>query len=681
MNEKKQRTAAVPEKQARRAAALREQLNYHNYRYYVLDAPEIPDAEYDKLFRELQELEKNYPALVSTDSPTQRVGAAPLAAFGEVRHEVAMLSLENAFSEDDVTDFDRRVREGLRLEAVEYLAEPKLDGLAVSLLYEDGVLLRAATRGDGYTGEDVTQNVRTVHSVPLRLLGTRHPRRLEVRGEVYMPKQGFLALNARQEEKGEKVFANPRNAAAGSLRQLDPRITATRPLEMCCYGVGVAEDGALPERHSAILDQLREWGLRVSGERAVVQGAAGCLAYYTKLAAKRAALAYEVDGVVYKVDELAQQRQLGFVSRAPRWALAHKFPAEEAITTVVGIDVQVGRTGALTPVARLAPVLVAGVTVSNATLHNEDEVRRKDVRVGDTVIIRRAGDVIPEVVSVIAERRPARTRVFHLPAQCPVCGSAVVRLEGEAVARCSGGLFCPAQRKEAIRHFAARRAMDIEGLGDKLIEQLVEQGLVHGVADLYQLSLEQVAALERMGAKSAENLLKALEKSKGTTLPRFLYALGIREVGEATALSLAQHFGNLAAIIAADAATLQTVPDVGPVVARQLAAFFHETHNREVITKLQAAGVHWPDLPPRAKSLPLLGKTFVLTGMLRAMSRDVAKEKLQSLGAKVAGSVSAKTHYVVAGEEAGSKLDKAHTLGIEILDEAGFLKLLGEDGG
>lgn len=669
----------VPARIARRAAALREQLDHHNYRYYVLDAPEIPDAEFDKLFRELQALEQQYPALVTADSPTQRVGAAPSAAFGEVRHELAMLSLDNAFSEADVMDFDRRVREGLKVDGVDYAAEPKLDGLAVSLLYEDGVLTRAATRGDGYTGEDVTQNVRTIHSVPLRLVGKHHPRRIEVRGEVYMPKQGFHALNKRQEEKGEKIFANPRNAAAGSLRQLDPRITAARPLQMCCYGVGVMEGGELPERHSAILDQLRQWGLRVSDERAVVRGVAGCLDYFTKLAAKRAALPYEVDGVVYKVDDLVQQRQLGFVSRAPRWAVAHKFPAEEAMTTVLGIDVQVGRTGAITPVARLAPVSVAGVTVSNATLHNEDEVHRKDVRVGDTVIIRRAGDVIPEVVSVILERRPAETRVFYLPKRCPVCDSEVVRLEGESAARCSGGLYCPAQRKEAIRHFASRRAMDIEGLGDKLVDQLVEQGLIHSVADLYHLSLEQLAGLERMGRKSAENLLHALDKSKHTTLPRFLYALGIRDVGEATALALARHFGDLPDIIAADEDVLQTVPDVGPVVAQRIVAFFHEAHNREVIAKLRAAGVQWPPLERHVQLLPLAGKTFVLTGSMRAMSRDVAKEKLQALGAKVAGSVSAKTSYVVVGEEAGSKLDKARELGIEMLDEAAFLKLIGEN--
>lgn len=669
----------VPARIARRAAALREQLDHHNYRYYVLDAPEVPDAEYDKLFRELQALEQQYPALVTADSPTQRVGAAPSAAFGEVRHELAMLSLDNAFSEADVMDFDRRVREGLKVDGVDYAAEPKLDGLAVSLLYEDGVLTRAATRGDGYTGEDVTQNVRTIHSVPLRLVGKHHPRRIEVRGEVYMPKQGFQALNKRQEEKGEKIFANPRNAAAGSLRQLDPRITAARPLQMCCYGVGVMEGGELPERHSAILDQLRQWGLRVSDERAVVRGVAGCLDYFTKLAAKRAGLPYEVDGVVYKVDDLAQQRQLGFVSRAPRWAVAHKFPAEEAMTTVLDIDVQVGRTGAITPVARLAPVSVAGVTVSNATLHNEDEVHRKDVRVGDTVIIRRAGDVIPEVVSVILERRPAETRVFYLPKRCPVCDSEVVRLEGESAARCSGGLYCPAQRKEAIRHFASRRAMDIEGLGDKLVDQLVEQGLIRSVADLYHLTLEQLAGLERMGRKSAENLLQALDKSKHTTLPRFLYALGIRDVGEATALALARHFGDLPDIIAADEDVLQTVPDVGPVVAQRIVAFFHEAHNREVIAKLRAAGVSWPPLERHVQLLPLAGKTFVLTGSMQAMSRDVAKEKLQALGAKVAGSVSAKTSYVVVGEEAGSKLDKARELGIAMLDEAAFLKLIGEN--
>lgn len=677
MNKTEQKDA-VSAKIAQRAASLRERINYHNYRYYVLDNPEIPDAEFDKLFRELQDLEQRYPALVTVDSPTQRIGAAPLQEFGEVKHTVPMLSLDNAFSEEDVRGFDRRARESLKVEEVEYNAEPKLDGLAVSLLYENGVLVSGATRGDGYTGEDITQNVRTIPSVPLRLIGEAYPKLLEVRGEVYMPKKGFEDLNKRQEAHGEKIFANPRNAAAGSLRQLDPRITAARPLEIYCYGVGQVEGGSLPDRHSAILDSLQQWGLRVSAERAVVMGVEGCLRYFSRMEDKRAALPFEVDGVVYKVDSLAQQRKLGFVARAPRWAVAHKFPAEEAMTKVLDIEVQVGRTGTLTPVARLEPTFVGGVTVSNATLHNEDEVHRKDVRVGDTVIIRRAGDVIPEVVSVIKERRPSGTRIFHLPQRCPICDSEVVRVEGEAAARCSGGLYCPAQRKEAIRHFASRRAMDIEGLGEKLVDQLVEKGLVHGVADLYHLTLEQVAGLERMGEKSAENLLSALAKSKGTTLARFLYGLGIREVGEATAQGLARHFGDLQAIMQADEETLQTVPDIGPVVARQIAAFFHEQHNRDVITKLQAAGVHWPKAARRARAAPLAGKTFVLTGTLAAMTRDEAKERLQTLGAKVAGSVSAKTDYVVAGEEPGSKLDKARALNVAVLDERQFLQLIGE---
>jgi len=669
---------SVPKQLTQRAVTLREQIDYHNYRYYVLDDPEIPDAEFDKLFRELQQLEHDHPALITSDSPTQRVGAAPITEFGEVKHDVPMLSLDNAFSEDEVRAFDRRVREALKVDEVNYAAEPKLDGLAVSLLYEDGLLVRAATRGDGYTGEDITQNARTIPSVPLRLLGKGYPNRLEVRGEVYMSKQGFKELNRRQEAQGEKIFANPRNAAAGSIRQLDPRITSQRPLEMCCYGVGQMEGGRLPDRHSAILEQLQEWGLRISAERALVQGVEGCLHYFANMGRKRSALAYEIDGVVYKVDELSQQQRLGFVARAPRWAVAHKFPAEEALTQVLGIEVQVGRTGALTPVARLAPVTVGGVTVSNATLHNEDEVHRKDVRVGDTVIIRRAGDVIPEVVSVVKERRPERTKIFHLPKHCPICGSEVVRVEGEAAARCSGGLYCAAQRREAIRHYASRRAMDIEGLGDKLVEQLVEQGLVRDVADLYELSMEQVAGLERMGAKSAENLLNALDKSKDTSLARFLFALGIREVGEATARALALHFGELDEIAQAHPEALQAVPDIGPVVAQQVAAFFHEHHNREVIRKLQAAGVRWPKVERRIVSSPLAGKTFVLTGTLSTMTRDEAKQRLQALGAKVTGSVSAKTDYVVAGEEPGSKLEKARSLNVTVLDERQFQKLLAD---
>jgi DNA ligase (NAD+) len=672
--------STVPDQIARRAAALREQIDYHNYRYYVLDNPEIPDADYDRLFRELQQLEQDYPGLISPDSPTQRVGAAPRAEFGEVRHAIPMLSLDNAFSEEEVRAFDRRVREALKLEEVSYAAEPKLDGLAVSLLYQDGVLVSGATRGDGYTGEDITQNVRAVPSVPLRLMGRDWPRRLEVRGEVYMTKEGFRDLNRRQEEKGGKVFANPRNAAAGSLRQLDPRITAARPLAIYCYGVGQVEDGTLPDRHSAVLDQLQAWGLRTPAERAVVKGAEGCLGYFRDMAVRRASLPFEIDGVVYKVDQFAQQAKLGFVARAPRWALAHKFPAEEAMTRVLDISVHVGRTGTLTPVARLEPVFVGGVTVSNVTLHNEDEVRRKDVRIGDTVIVRRAGDVIPEVVSVVKEKRPAHARLFHMPSHCPVCGSEVVRVEGEAAARCSGGLYCPAQRKEAIRHFASRRAMDIEGLGEKLADQLVETGLVRDVADLFQLTPGQLVGLERLGEKSAENLIAALERSKTTTLPRFLYALGIREVGEATALSLAHHFGDLDAVAEAGEAELQTVPDIGPVVAQQIAAFFHEHHNREVIRKLRIAGVNWPKLERRAAVRPLAGKTFVLTGTLSGMTREEAKERLQALGARVSGSVSAKTNYVVAGEEAGSKLDKAHALGVTVLDERQFLALLAEHG-
>ena len=669
-------TGAGSDEIAARAAALREQINYHNYRYYALDDPEISDAEFDGLMRELQSIEARHPELVTPDSPTQRVGSAPVAAFGEVRHELAMLSLDNAYSEEEAREFDRRVREGLKAAVVQYSAEPKMDGLAVSLMYEDGVLVSAATRGDGYTGEDVTQNVRTLHSIPLRLVGEHHPRRLEVRGEVYMPRRGFVELNLRQQARGEKLFANPRNAAAGSLRQLDPRITASRPLMMYCYGVGVVEGGDLPERHSDILNRLKQWGLRVSPERAVVQGIDGCLAYYSDMALKRADLPYDIDGVVYKVDELAQQRRLGFVSRAPRWALAHKFPAEEATTVVTAIDVQVGRTGALTPTARLQPVSVGGVTVSNATLHNEDEVHRKDVRVGDTVIVRRAGDVIPEVVGVLKERRPADASVYQMPTHCPACGSDAVRIEGESVTRCTGELVCPAQRKEAILHFAARRAMNIDGLGEKVVDQLVDQGLVRTVADLYHLSHDQLMSLERMGPKSAENLLHALEKSKQTTLARFLHALGIREVGEATAQTLAAHFGALEPIIEADETVLQEVSDVGPVVAQRIAAFFREHHNREVIDKLLAAGVHWPALPRRAANSPLAGKTFVLTGTLHGMTRDEAKERLQALGAKVSGSVSGKTDYVVVGEDPGSKRDKAVALGVKVVDEAEFTRLL-----
>ncbi len=670
----------IPAEVQQRAAELREQIAYHNYRYYVLDNPEIPDVEYDRLFRGLQELEEKYPGLVTPDSPTQRVGAEPLKGFAEVRHEIPMLSLGNVFSEEELVDFDRRVRDGLGVDVVEYSAEPKLDGLAISIRYEEGVLVRAATRGDGTTGEDVTQNVRTIQSVPLRLQGEDYPRVLEVRGEVYMPKEGFNALNARQREKGEKTFANPRNAAAGSLRQLDPRITATRPLTMYCYGVGVVEGSRLPDTHSAIMEKLKGWGLRVCPEMQVVRGVQGCHRYYLAIEDQRDSLPYDIDGVVYKVNSLAQQQELGFVSRAPRWATAHKFPAQEEMTHLDDVEWQVGRTGALTPVARLRPVHVAGVVVSNATLHNPDEIARKDVRIGDMVIVRRAGDVIPEVVSVVMSKRPGHAKTIKMPTHCPVCGSEVVRDEGEAVPRCSGGLYCSAQRKNAIKHFASRRAMDVDGLGDKLVEQLVDEGLIHDVADLYALTAAQIAGLERMGDKSAANLVAALEKSKETTLERFLYALGIREVGESTARTLAKHFGTLERIEKATEEELLKVADVGPVVAHHIHTFFRQAHNIEVIEKLLRAGVHWPNVEiAPAGEQPLAGQTFVLTGTLESMSRDEAKEKLQALGAKVSGSVSKKTSVVVAGAEAGSKLAKAESLGIEVWDEQRLLSLLADN--
>ena len=671
-------------KAARRAAELRTQLHRHNYLYYVLDAPEITDAEYDRLLRELQRLEAEHPELITSDSPTQRVGAEPLKAFGTVRHSLPMLSLDNAFSEQELADFDRRVRERLGTEqAVEYAAEPKLDGLAVSMRYEGGMLVQAATRGDGTTGEDITQNVRTIASVPLRLQGQEHPRVLEVRGEVYMSRAGFKTLNARAAEQGQKLFVNPRNAAAGSLRQLDPRITAARPLEIYCYGVGLVEAGELPDRHSAILQQLKHWGLRVYAGVECVQGLDGCRDYYARMERQRDRLPFDIDGVVFKVDRLDQQRELGFVSRAPRWAIARKFPAQEEMTRVQTIGIQVGRTGKLTPVVKLDPVFVGGVTVTNATLHNEDEVRRKDVRSGDTVIVRRAGDVIPEVVAVVLERRPADAGepfdlYRQLGGQCPVCGSAIVREEGEADWYCTGGLFCPAQRKEAIIHFASRRALDIEGLGDKLVDQLVERKLIRDVADLYALTAEQLAGLERMGQKSAEKLVSALEKSKQTTFSRFLYGLGIPEVGEATAMTLANRFGRLDALQAASVDDLLAVPDIGPIVAGHIHDFLAEPHNRDVIGKLVRAGVHWPDIEiaPAAEQR-LAGKTFVLTGGLDAMTRDEAKERLQALGAKVSGSVSKKTDYLVAGADPGSKLAKAEELGVQVLDEAGLLQLLG----
>jgi DNA ligase (NAD+) len=660
-----------------RADELREQINLHNYRYYVLDDPHVPDSEYDRLMRELQGLEAQYPDLISADSPTQRVGAQPLDGFGEVQHQVPMLSLDNAFSDQEMIDFDRRVKERLGSDhAIAYSAEPKLDGLAISLRYEQGVLVQGATRGDGSKGEDVTQNVRTIPSVPLRLLGDDWPEVLEVRGEIYMPLAGFNQLNIRAQANGEKGFANPRNAAAGSLRQLDPRITTQRPLAMYCYGFGEISSGPLAATQSESIRRLADWGLRVSPEMRVVNGVEGCLEYYAQIGERRSSLDYDIDGVVFKVDSFQFQQQLGFVSRAPRWAIAQKFPAQEEMTQLLAIDIQVGRTGALTPVARLQPVTVAGVTVTNATLHNEDEIKRKDIRVGDTVIIRRAGDVIPQVVRSIPEQRPQDAQPFQMPVQCPECGSDVIRDEAEAVIRCSGGLFCPAQRREAIKHFAARRAMDIEGLGDKLVDQLVTVGLVKTPADLYRLELSALQSLERMGKKSAENLLEALEKSKQTTLGRFLFALGIREVGETTANSLANYYGTLDRLMQADVEALQRVPDVGPVVAQHLETFFKQAHNQEVIQDLLNAGVRWaPISVPDEASQILAGKTFVITGTLSA-PRDEIKQKLLNLGAKVTGSVSKKTDYLIAGADAGSKRSKAESLGITILDESALEHLL-----
>ncbi len=662
---------------SKRIQQLRDEINHHNYLYYVQDEPEIPDAEYDRCLRELQALESKHPELITPDSPTQRVGAEPVKAFGQIRHKLPMLSLDNAFSDEEVSDFDRRVRERLQVDTVEYVAEPKLDGLAVSIRYENGQLVQAATRGDGVTGEDVTHNVRTIASVPLSLRGHDYPPVLEIRGEVYMPKAGFQQMNERAKAKGEKEFVNPRNAAAGSLRQLDPRVSAERPLAMYCYGVGQVEGLASPDKHSDVLSSLRQWGLRVSPEITTVQGVTGLLEYYRILGDKRDSLPYEIDGVVYKVNRLDQRDQLGFVARAPRWAIAHKFPAQEELTQLLDIEVQVGRTGAITPVARLEPVFVGGVTVSNATLHNEDEVKRKDVRIGDTVIVRRAGDVIPEVAAVILSKRPKNAKPFVMPTQCPVCGSDVIKIEGEAVARCTGGLFCAAQRKQAIKHFASRKAMDIDGLGDKLVEQLSDEGLIHDVADLYTLKQDQVTGLERMGEKSAANLIEALEKSKQTSLARFLFALGIREVGEATAQSLANYFATLEAIETASLEQLQDVPDVGPVVAAHILAFFQQPHNIEVIEKLIQAGINWPVIEHVAETeQPLAGQVIVLTGSLSTMSRDEAKQELKALGAKVTGSVSKKTDLVIAGTEAGSKRTKAQQLGIEILDEAQFIKML-----
>ncbi len=666
-----------------RAQYLRGEIERHNHAYYVLDAPTIPDAEYDKLFRELQAIETEQPQLLTPDSPTQRVGGQTLAGFVAVRHAVPMLSIrtETDTGPSGARAFDGRVRKLLELAddapPVAYQAELKFDGLAINLRYEHGALVQAATRGDGETGEDVTQNIRTIHEIPLRLNGGA-PAVLEVRGEVYMSRPDFERYNERQRLAGKATLVNPRNGAAGSIRQLDPKLAAERPLSFFAYGLGVVDGWPLPATHAAVLDALLAFGLPVCRERAIAHGPDELIAFHQRVLAGRNTLPFDIDGVVYKVNSLALQRQLGFVSREPRWAVAHKYPAEEALTTVEAIDVQVGRTGALTPVARLAPVFVGGVTVTNATLHNEDEVRRKDVRVGDTVVVRRAGDVIPEVVRVVPERRPILTAEFIMPKSCPACASAIERPAEEAIARCTAGLFCPAQRKQALLHFAARRAMDIEGLGDKLVEQLVDNGLVATPADIYKIGPERLAGLERMGMKSATNLLAAIARSRETTLARFIFSLGIRNVGETTARDLARHFGNLEALMAADMTMLQTVPDVGPIVASSVAGFFAEPHNREVIADLLAAGIAWPDERPPMTSTnsAVAGKTFVLTGTLADLPRDQAKALIEAQGGKVTGSVSKKTDFVVAGSEAGSKLDQAQQLGVKILDQNQLMELL-----
>ena len=661
---------------------LRTTLRHHEYLYHVMDTPEIPDAEYDRLMRELRELEAQHPDLITPDSPTQRVGAAPLASFSQVRHEVPMLSLDNVFDEESFLAFNKRVQDRLKSsDDLIYCCELKLDGLAVSILYENGVLVQAATRGDGTTGEDITANVRTIRAIPLRLRGDNIPQRLEVRGEVFLPQAGFEKINEEARRTGGKVFANPRNAAAGSLRQLDPRITAKRPLTFFCYGVGALTGGELPESHSGRLQQFKAWGLPVSDRVTLCHTPEEVLTYYRKVEEDRPNLGFDIDGVVIKVDSLALQEQLGFVARAPRWAVAVKFPAQEQMTFVRDVEFQVGRTGAITPVARLEPVHVAGVLVSNATLHNADEIERLGLRIGDKVVIRRAGDVIPQVVNVVLSDRPEETREIVFPTHCPVCNSDVERVEGEAVTRCTGGLICGAQRKEALKHFVSRRALDVEGMGDKIIDQLVEKEYVHTPADLFRLTAGKLIGLDRMGPKSAQNVVTALEKSKATTFARFLYALGIREVGEATAAGLAAYFATIEALEQATIEELQKVPDVGIVVATHVFHFFAEENNRDVIAQLRAEGVNWPaPVVVNAEEIdsPFAGKTVVLTGSLSQLSRDDAKARLMALGAKVAGSVSKKTDLVIAGEAAGSKLAKAQELGIAVIDEAEMLRLLGE---
>ncbi len=663
---------------AREIDRLRSEINRHNYLYHAVDQPEIADAEFDRLFQALKKLESAHPELISDDSPTQRVGSAPLAAFTQIRHEMPMLSLDNAFGEQDVFDFDRRVKTRLASETViAYACEPKIDGVAVSLLYEDGRLVRGATRGDGTTGEDITLNVRTIESVPLRLLGGDYPARLEVRGEIYFSKSAFNRMNERAEESGTKAFANPRNAAAGSLRQLDSALTAERKLSMFCYSVGIVEGGVLPTTQSGILDRLQKWGLRINPLVQVKTGADGCVEYFNTIVEQRETLDYEIDGVVFKVDDMDLQRKLGMLTRTPRWAIAHKFPAEEGVTVLSDVEFQVGRTGAITPVARLEPVKVGGVTISNATLHNMDEVERLGLVIGDTVVVQRAGDVIPKIITALVEKRPGNAKLIKLPENCPACGSAILQSEGEVIARCTGGLSCSAQVKERIRHFASRLALDIEGLGEKLVFQLVDEGLVSDPSDLYRLNEEQLVSLPRMAPKSANNLLAALEKSKQTTLPRFIYALGIHEVGEATARNLALHFRDVTALQQAELEALQSVADVGPIVAGKIYQFFRQAVNARVVESLlHEVGLHWEMEDALVDSRTLEGQTWVLTGTLTSLTRSEAKTRLQSLGAKVAGSVSAKTSCVVAGDAAGSKLTKAQDLGIKVLSELDLLTFL-----
>ncbi|MDX1473575.1 MAG: NAD-dependent DNA ligase LigA [Reinekea sp.] len=661
--------------------ALIDQITHYDHQYYVLNESSVPDAEYDRLMQELKGIEAEHPDWVTPQSPSQRVAGAPQAGFTTVEHRIPMLSLDNAFSAEDLAAFVKRLQDRLNSTAdIEFACEPKLDGIAVSLLYENGVLVRGATRGDGTTGEDITANVRTIKSIPLQLRGAGWPEELEVRGEIYMPKAGFEKMNANAMAKGEKVFVNPRNAASGSLRQLDSRLTAQRPLEMCCYSVGHFSGGELPSNQGELMAQFGEWGLKINAESQVVIGLQGVQQFYEQLEARRDTLPYEIDGIVYKVNDFALQNRLGFVSRAPRWAIARKFPAQEEITRLLDVEFQVGRTGALTPVARLEPVFVGGVTVSNATLHNMDEVERLDVHIGDKVIVRRAGDVIPQVVKALSDDRLPGAKKVTAPAECPECGSLVERVEGEAVTRCTGGIICSAQRREALKHFVSRKAMDIDGFGEKIVDALLEANKIHAASDIYELTADTVESLERMGKKSAENLINAIQKSKQTTLPRFLFALGIREVGETTARNLATHFGSIEKIIAATEAQLLEVEDVGPKVAAHVVNFFAEEQNVMEVQRIIALGVHWDDVVASTESALLSGQTWVVTGKISQMSRDEAKDYLLRLGAKVAGSVSAKTNQVVAGPGAGSKLKKAEELGIPVMDEADFIRWLTEQG-